>query len=379
MWSVEHSVSADVPPALVWQRYRDVASWPEWNGAVESVVLERDFAAGTLGTLTPPGQGPLPFRVVSAVENEGYVSETSIADTVTMRVTAGLTPLAGGGTRITHRVELDGPGAPYFARSFGSVLAAGVPQTLKALAERAASGAGRSLRRALLVLTSVDTIPANGRPTGAYMSEVAEAWKVFSIAGYQVDVVSTKGGRPPLEAVDQHDPIQRALLDNARMTRVMAETPTAADVDASRYAVVFVVGGHGAAFDLPEDPKLAELLRDAYEGGSVVAAVCHGPAALLNVTLSDGKHLVAGKRVTAFSNDEERAVGMTAVLPFLLAEALAERGAAYESSPAFIPRVVVDGRLVTGQNPASATAVAEAALTALSSFGPVGETNVGVA
>lgn len=364
MWAVEHSQSTGVSPAAVWRRYRDVSGWPEWNASVEAITLDGEFAAGSAGTLTPPGQEPLPFRVVSATPAEGYVSETDIAGTVTMRVTARLAPLAAGGTRITHRVELDGPGAPYFARSFGSVLAAGVPRTLATLVQVVERDTGKPPARALLVLTSTAVIPGNGRATGAYMSEVAEAWKVFSDAGYQVEVVSILGGRPPLEAVDHQDPVQRMFLDNAQMSMAMADTPTPADIDPSRYGVVFIVGGHGAVFDLPEDKHLAVLLQEAYERGAVIAAVCHGPAALLNVTLSGGGYLVANRRVTAFTNDEERAVGMTSVVPFLLADALVERGATYEASPAFMPRVVVDGRLVTGQNPASAAAVAEAAVAA---------------
>jgi putative intracellular protease/amidase len=240
------------------------------------------------------------------------------------------------------------------------VLAAGVPRTLASLAQVVGT------RRALLVLTSTDTLGETGRPTGSYSSEVADAWKVFTDAGYTVDAVSVRGGRPPLEAVDRDDPVQQAFLDDARMGRVMAATPRPSDVEPSRYAIVFVAGGHGAAWDLPYDRNVALLLRDCYEGGAVVAAVCHGPAALLGVRLSTGGHLVAGKRVTAFSNDEERAVGMASVVPFLLADALAARGARYDCAPSFMPYAVVDGRLVTGQNPASASAVAEAALSAVS-------------
>jgi putative intracellular protease/amidase len=371
MWSAEHSVNAAAAPEAVWRRYRDVGTWPEWNGAVESVVLDGEFKAGTRGTLTPPHQGPLPFRVVSAVENEGYVSETEIADTVTLRTISRLTLLPDGGTRITQRVELDGPGAPYFAQSFGSVIGAGLPRTLDALASAVNPATGGATKSALLVLTSTDTLGDTGRPTGTYASEAAEAWQVFSDAGYEVEVVSIRGGRPPLEAVDHQSPIQRAFFEDVRMSRLMADTPRPADADPGRYAIVLVAGGHGAVWDLPDDKDLTVLLRDCYEGGSVVAAVCHGPAALLNVTLSNGENLVAGKRVTAFSNAEERAVGMTGVVPFLLADALAGRGAAYEAAAAFMPLVVVDGRLVTGQNPASATGVAEAAVAAVPAGGQV--------
>lgn len=364
MWSVEHSAVTTAPPEAVWRRYRDVSTWPEWNGAAESVVLEQEFATGAHGTLTPPNQGPLPFRVVEATENVGYTSETSIADTVTLRLVSRLEPLPDGGTRITHRAELDGPAAQHFAHSFGPVLAAGVPRTLAALAEAAARDAGNHVRRALLVLTSTSEIGDTGRPTGAYMSEVAEAWCVFKDAGYRVEVVSVLGGKPPLEAVDQQNPVQRTFLDDPTMSRLMADTPRPADIDATQFDIVFVAGGHGAVWDLPHDKDVAGMLADAYQRGAVIAAVCHGPAAFLNVTLPDGTWLVSGRRVAAFTNDEERAVGMASTVPFLLADALVERGARHQAGPSFMPRVEIDGTLVTGQNPASATGVAEAAVAA---------------
>jgi putative intracellular protease/amidase len=217
-------------------------------------------------------------------------------------------------------------------------------------------------RRALIAMTSQHTMP-NGRETGVYASELAEAWQVFSEAGYEVDLVSVRGGRPPMEAVNPDDPVQRAFLSDPVMTAKMADTPTAARLDPAGYDIVFVAGGHGAACDLPEDRGLAELIAGAYSAGGVVAAVCHGPAALLNVVLPDGSHLVTGRRVSAFTNAEERAVGMASVVPYFLADELAARGAVTDQAPPFLPHVVVDGRLVTGQNPASARQVAEAAVS----------------
>jgi putative intracellular protease/amidase len=215
---------------------------------------------------------------------------------------------------------------------------------------------------ALLVLTSHDTLGDTGRSTGAYLSEVADAWKVFTDAGYRVEVVSVRGGKPPLEAVNESDPTQRAFLADPVMASTMDSTPRPGEVDPSRYRIVFVAGGHGAAWDLPGDADLAALIRDVYEAGGVVAAVCHGPAALVDVMLSDGRYLVDGRRVSAFTNDEERAVGMTRIVPYLLADRLAGRGAVPDAAPPFIPHVVVDGRLVTGQNPPSAGWVAAEAV-----------------
>lgn len=216
-------------------------------------------------------------------------------------------------------------------------------------------------RRALIVMTSQHTMP-NGRETGVYASELAEAWEVFTTAGLRVDLVSVRGGRPPMEAVNPDDPTQRAFLSDPEMVAKLTDTPTADQLDPAAYEIVFVAGGHGAAIDLPEDEALAALLAGAYTAGRVVAAVCHGPAALLNVVLPNGSYLVAGRRVAAFTNAEERAVGMASVVPYFLAEELSERGAVLNQAPPFLPHVAVDGRLVTGQNPASARQVAAAAV-----------------
>lgn len=133
---------------------------------------------------------------------------------------------------------------------------------------------------------------------------------------------------------------------------------TLEDVRVQDYAAVFIPGGHGTMWDLPGSVALAKLLSDAWQQGKAVAAVCHGPAGLLGALAEDGKPLVANRRVSAFSNEEEEAVGLTGVMPFLLESRLRELGAAYESVPAFTPHAVRDGRLVTGQNPMSSDAVA---------------------
>jgi putative intracellular protease/amidase len=223
----------------------------------------------------------------------------------------------------------------------------------------------RQKLRALVALTSHDRLGDTGRATGAYTPEVADAWQVFTAAGLEVDLVSVRGGEPPLDAVNRADPVQSAFFEQPGMAIRLTHTPTFAEVDPARYAIVFFAGGHGAAWDFPYDPDLAVVARTVYENGGVVGAVCHGPAALVNVTLSDGTHLVDGKRVGAFTNSEEKAVGMTDIVPFLLADKLEERGARHIAADSFIPHVVVDGRLVTGQNPSSAESTARACLEAL--------------
>ncbi|WDZ85637.1 type 1 glutamine amidotransferase domain-containing protein [Micromonospora cathayae] len=217
------------------------------------------------------------------------------------------------------------------------------------------------MTRALIALTSHDKLGDTGRGTGYYVGEAAEPWEVFRAAGIDVDLVSVAGGEPPVDGLDADDRTQQDFLATADV----AHTRPAAEVDPAGYDIVFFAGGHGTMWDFPDNPDLARIAAAVYERGGVVAAVCHGPSALVNLKLSDGRHLVAGKRVAGFTNDEEAAVGLTEVVPFLLADKLTEAGAEHVPAPNFTEQVVADGRLVTGQNPQSARATAQAALKAL--------------
>lgn len=215
-----------------------------------------------------------------------------------------------------------------------------------------------SSKKILIALTSHDDL-GGVRKTGFYLSEAAHPWRVFRAADYQVDLVSPQGGEPPRDGVDLADPIQQAFLDDAEMSRKLAETRRPDEINAQEYAAILYAGGHGAMWDFPNNTDLAGIARDIYEAGGVVAAVCHGPAALVNITLSDGTYLVADKEVSAFTNDEESAVGLSDVVPFLLQTALEERGARHVGAANFQSHVSIADRLVTGQNPASATGVAD--------------------
>ncbi|BEL07734.1 type 1 glutamine amidotransferase domain-containing protein [Actinoplanes sichuanensis] len=199
------------------------------------------------------------------------------------------------------------------------------------------------------------------RSTGYYLPEAAHPWKVFTEAGYTVEFASVAGGEPPVDGADLSDPIQKEFTEQVSL----AATPTFAELDPTGYDAVLFAGGHGAMWDFPSDPGLATFARDLYERGGVVAAVCHGPAALTALTLSDGTALVAGKRVAAFTDSEETAVGLTEVVPFLLQSRLEELGAKHSGAADWQPHVVTDGNLVTGQNPASSTGVAEAVVAVL--------------
>ncbi|MFI6484029.1 type 1 glutamine amidotransferase domain-containing protein [Nonomuraea sp. NPDC050663] len=216
-------------------------------------------------------------------------------------------------------------------------------------------------KRILIVLTSHDDL-AGRRKTGFYVSEAAHPWEVFRKAGHEVELASVEGGVAPQDGYDPDDPAQREFV----AAFDLEHTTALADVDPSRYDAVLYAGGHGAMWDFPASPDVARPGRDVYEAGGVVAAVCHGPAALVDLTLSDGSYLVDGKRVAGFTNAEEQAVGLTDVVPFLLADKLTERGATHVPGPEWQPQVVVDGRLATGQNPQSATALAQEIVKLLS-------------
>ena len=221
-------------------------------------------------------------------------------------------------------------------------------------------------RSILIALTSHDKLGTTGRATGYYLSEVAHPWRVFTDAAYTVDLVSVRGGEPPRDpGVDLDDPVQREFLADPRASAQLRDTPSPEGIDPDRYDAILFAGGHGTMWDFPDCTGLAALARHVYERGGVVAAVCHGPAALVDLTLSDGTYLVAGRRVAAFTDEEESAVGLDGVVPFSLQARLIERGADHVRAPKFTARVVRDGRLVTGQNPASATGVAEQTLAAL--------------
>ncbi|OFZ66084.1 MAG: hypothetical protein A2V79_03040 [Betaproteobacteria bacterium RBG_16_56_24] len=216
-----------------------------------------------------------------------------------------------------------------------------------------------TMKKILFVLTSHDRKGNTGQPTGFYLPEAAHPWAVLQADGFEIDFVSPKGGTPPMDGADSADPVSRRFLDSQEVVRKIGSTPTPDQVNASDYSAILFVGGHGTMWDFPDDQSLAKVATSIYEAGGVVGAVCHGPAALVNLKLSDGEYLVKGKQVAAFTDDEERAVNLDGVVPFLLATTLRQRGANHRPAPNWQANVVVDGRLVTGQNPASAEGVGQ--------------------
>lgn len=222
----------------------------------------------------------------------------------------------------------------------------------------------------LIVLTNHEALGETGKKTGFYLSEVSHPYTVFAEAGVKIDFVSPKGGATPMDGVDRSDAENVAFLEDHALVDRTQNSLASADVDPTKYQAIFFAGGHGTMWDFADDPGLQRLAREVYEAGGVVGAVCHGPSGLTNVQLSDGSFLVAGKRVAAFTNDEEAAVGLTDVVPFALESRMRERGAEPVVGANFQANVVVDERLVTGQNPASARGVAEAIVELLPDTSP---------
>ncbi|MET0235070.1 MAG: type 1 glutamine amidotransferase domain-containing protein [Kibdelosporangium sp.] len=222
------------------------------------------------------------------------------------------------------------------------------------------------MTRILFVLTSHTVLGDTGVPTGYHLGEVVQPWRILTSAGHEVEFVSVLGGRPEMVAVDPGDPEHQAFLADAQVSARLQQTFAPDEVDAGSYAAVYFVGGHGTMWDFRGNLGLQTITRTVYETGGVVAAICHGQAGLLDVRLSDGVHLVSNKRVTAFSNESEHARGLTTVVPFALQTALEEQGARYSCAPDRVAHVVTDGRLLTGQNPASAPELGHRLAAALS-------------
>jgi len=221
-------------------------------------------------------------------------------------------------------------------------------------------------KQVLLVVTSHARLGDTGQPTGFWLEELAAPYYEFLDAGLDVQLASPLGGRPPADpksTADATGAAARFLADAAAMAR-LERTQRIADVSQLPDAI-FVVGGHGVMWDLAQDAALATLIRRVWEAGRPVAAVCHGPAALVPVTLSDGTPLVRGRKLAAFTNEEEDAVQLTGVVPFALQSKLEQLGATHIGAPKFTPHAVRDGLLITGQNPPSSVLVAQQTLEAL--------------
>jgi Putative intracellular protease/amidase len=225
-------------------------------------------------------------------------------------------------------------------------------------------------KKILVVLTSVEKYPDLDRPTGLWLGEAVHFVHKVQAAGFKVDYVSPQGGYTPIDphslAADMASPIDwQWYHDKAFMNRLGA-TLKPDQVNPDDYIAIYYAGGHGVIWDFPDNTQLQALSRRIYEQGGVVSSVCHGAVGLLNIKLSDGELLIKGKKVTGFSNEEEELAGLTKHVPYLTETELVKRGAIYQKADApWAPFAIADGRLITGQNPASGGSVAELVLKAI--------------
>jgi putative intracellular protease/amidase len=217
----------------------------------------------------------------------------------------------------------------------------------------------------LMVVTSHDTLGNSGEKTGFWLEEFASPYYVFTDAGAEVTVASPKGGHPPIDPKsddpDNQTPAQNRFKADSLTQKLLANTVRLDEVSAADFDAVFYPGGHGPMWDLAEDPTSIKLIESFYSSGKPVAAVCHAPAVLRHVQ-HHGASIVMGKRVTGFTNSEEEAVQLTNVVPFLVEDELKRLGGSYQKADDWQSFAVVDGQLITGQNPASSEATAEALL-----------------
>lgn len=220
----------------------------------------------------------------------------------------------------------------------------------------------------LVVVTSAETMGASGKSTGYELTELSRAYYVFQANGFEVDISSPKGGEPKV-VIDDED---MGIYDYAFLNDSLAQLKTrntipVKEVEPENYRAIYFVGGKGAMFDFPDNKYIQSLVRDLYQTGGVVGAVCHGPAALVNVTLDDGRHLLENKPVSGFTNEEELLLipDAKSIFPFLLQDKLTEQGALFEKGSMYLEQVSVKDRLVTGQNPWSTWKLAETMITEL--------------
>ena len=220
-----------------------------------------------------------------------------------------------------------------------------------------------------MILTSHDMLGDTGKKTGFWLEEFAAPYYTFMDAGADVTVASPDGGQPPLDPKSDESDAQTAFTkrfrEDAAAKVVLSTTVKLSGVDAKTFDAVFYPGGHGPLWDLAEDADSIAVIETMIAAGKPVAAVCHAPGVLRHAKAEDGTPLVSGKNVTGFTNTEEEAVGLTKIVPFLVEDMLKQNGGHYSKGADWASYVVTDGLLITGQNPASSEAAAEALLKRL--------------
>lgn len=227
------------------------------------------------------------------------------------------------------------------------------------------------MKKVLVVVTNVSKYENTEKATGLWLSEAVHFVDVIKNAGIEIDYVSPKGGYTPIDPGSLEkasmSPIDWKYYTDHNFINKLGNTLSADEINPKDYDVIYYTGGHGVIWDFPNDTKLQEITKEIYENGGIVSAVCHGVAGLLNITLSNGKNLIEGIKVTGFSNTEEEAVGATKLVPYLTETELTNRGANYIKASNWAEFAVEDQRVVTGQNPSSGAAVAREVLKILNS------------
>ncbi|MEQ4532457.1 MAG: type 1 glutamine amidotransferase domain-containing protein [Mixta sp.] len=215
----------------------------------------------------------------------------------------------------------------------------------------------------LMVLTSHNQLGDTGKKTGFWLEEFAAPYYIFKDAGISVVLASPQGGQPPLDpksdAPDAQTHDTERFRQDIAAQQALANTQRLETIDGSKFDAVFYPGGHGPLWDLAEDKHSVALIENLFANGKPVAAVCHAPGVLRHAKKPDGTPLVAGKRVTGFTNSEEQAVGLTHIVPFLVEDELKNQGGLFERTEDWGVWAITDGHLITGQNPASSAATAE--------------------
>ena len=216
----------------------------------------------------------------------------------------------------------------------------------------------------LIMVTNADTIAGNkNKPTGVWLSEAAEPYIAFQGAGFKVDIASPKGGVVPIDP----NSVENGNDDEkfTEVTKLLQNTPRIGDLVYENYDAIFLAGGHGAMFDFPGDADIQNIMAYFKDNGRIISAVCHGPAAFADAKTKDGKYLVDGIKLTAFTNEEEDGANLSEDMPFMLQTKLEENGAGFVKGTAGEENVVSSGSSITGQNPASAQGVADAVINRL--------------
>ncbi|MDQ8021512.1 MAG: type 1 glutamine amidotransferase domain-containing protein [Moraxellaceae bacterium] len=257
-----------------------------------------------------------------------------------------------------RRLAMKALGAALTATVLASGSASASTPTTPARAEAGAD------KRILIVVTSHDR-KGQGLVAGFWFPELTHPAKVFTESGYTYDIASPQGGMPPFDGFDLKDEGNSWFWIQPEQRNKLANSIPLSRVDPTRYAAVMLVGGHGPMWDFARNERLHTIVRSIYERGGIVSAVCHGPAGLIDLKLSDGTSLIAGRKLTAFTTEEELSRQYDKLVPFDLETALRANKAVFEEAPVFQSKVVIDGRLITGQNPASATPFGQAVVTAL--------------